>query len=129
MSEETTPNPERILLPLDAYRLRCIKCEKKTSSKGNRMLAQTFEIFGHKILNINGSNVDVNGLQIDFWQVFTEKNIDIFNDQRKAFGLRPLKTAELDNVNADEYLGQEGAGMVRTESKEQILPNSPLLQI
>lgn len=120
MSDSTTSPAELAEIPFNAYRFRCVKCEKgKSREKGTPMLIQTFEFAGNKPININGNEIDINGLQIQAWAVYTEKALGVFNAQRKALGLIPLKVSELDSFDEKQYLGAEGAATAKTTSKEQ----------
>ena len=104
-----------------AFRLRCIECERKSSSKGNPMLNQTFEIFGAQPVKNDetGEMVDINGLQIYTRQMLMEKSLKYINIQRNSLGLPPVAAGEVLSIEAADYLKTEGAAIVVASLEEK----------
>jgi len=111
MSATTTVAPEAYTVTFGktGLHLRCTKCEKKTSSNNNPMLKQVFEVFQAKpIKKADGDFVDINGIEFYTQQMLMPKSIKYINLQRSSLGLPPLKDSEVEQANAEEYLGTEG---------------------
>jgi len=104
--------PEVELLPgLNVYKGRCTECKKETSSKGNPMLVQTFEIFGHP-------QDALNGMTIQNWATMNTKTVAGFDRQRESLGLAPVG-GKFEQVDPLDYKGAECAFSARVESEEQ----------
>lgn len=118
-TENKTPDFD-INIPRQAYKLRCLECEKRKSSKGNPMLVQTFEIFDAKpIADKDGNIVEINGVKVQETIPLMETTLFRVNPQRQSLGLPMIKASELDDINAEEYKGLEGPAVVVSVTEEQ----------
>jgi len=124
MSEATSkvsPDAYNVRLPLDARRLRIVKAENKDSSKGNKMINYTAEIFGaNPVKNDAGDMIDINGLQIFSRQMLMPGGtVKFCNAMRSSLGLPLTNEVEITSIKAEEYLGREGAATCRSVVEEQ----------
>lgn len=121
MSENNIPESE-IRLTGEAYKLRCIECERSQSKAGNPMLVQTFEIIENKPIIQEGEEVDINGVKIfNFTSLIDSMHVNV-NYQRVALGLVKVTKAELDNINPLDYIGS--VGWAYCDSKAEEMKNS-----
>lgn len=121
MSTETTnPIPEnQIELPFQSYKVRVLKCEKKVAKSGHPMFVQEVEIFGAKPFTQNGVSIDPNGIVMTGWVSLQTKMIDAINVNRNSLGLPAIKSSQIGDLRAEDYVGQEGA-VVAVSKKEEV---------
>lgn len=118
MQVENQIPADQIKLPFQSYRVRCLKSEPQTSSKGNRMFVQEWEVYDAKTFIQDGVTVNPNGVIIIHRTAFTPKTVDMVNAQRSACGLPSVKYDDFPNVRNEDYLGAEAAVIASSDSEE-----------
>lgn len=105
-----------VILPMQAYKVRCVSCTPGVSKAGAKQFTQEFEVI--EAAPVNG--VDINGVKIQNWHTFVESGLFFVNEQRIAMGLSKLTLAQFDSVTPTEYLGQIAYVVAHSDSKPMI---------
>lgn len=126
---DTPKNPipdNQIVLPKNAYRLRILECEKKTSQKGRPMLALTMEICEHPKIAVQYKGerieVDVNGLEVKSWAMCDKDGLDYstgLSALSDALGDGKLSSPpEFASIDKNTFLGRTVFAICQSEQTE-----------
>ncbi len=96
-----------------SYKVRCLDCKEGRTGKGFRQFTQSFEIF---------DNVDpaLNGRMFKTFQVVEPQSVFYVNNQRQALGLPEVEEGGVVNIQASEYVGQDGMAYLQQKDTPQI---------
>lgn len=107
-------------IPLDKYKVSVLEAKKGKTEKGDPKIVLDLEFKGNPPINVEGNEVDINGVKLTKHSVCTEKALKYFNKERRALGLPVINSvAEFDNLDVLDYKRMEGWAICSAKSVEK----------
>lgn len=99
---------------------RVIEAKKQQSKQNNPQHVLTLEVINSAPFDVDGENIDINGLEFMSFSTLTSKALEFANRVRRAFGFNDLTEQDIDSADPKEYIGQVCWAIVESTEEDRI---------